>query len=75
MENKESVNFKGIVGNILKMAPALPAKQNSGGKMGTKEQELEQQLVAMGYSPTQAKEALWATGYKGVEQAIEFLLK
>ena len=78
LENKEVGNFKGIVGNVLKMAPALPPKQQQQqqpGKSGGKEAELEQQLVSMGYTPTQAKEALWATGYKGIEQAIEFLLR
>lgn len=32
------------------------------------------QLVAMGYTQTQAEEALWASGYRGVAEALEILL-
>ena len=59
--------------------PNKPAAASSTSTTPTstvtpQQQALEQQLTSMGYTPTQAREALWATGYKGIEQAIDFLL-
>jgi nuclear protein localization family protein 4 len=40
-----------------------------------REAEFMQQLLLMGYSEQQAKEALWATNYSSIEQAVDFLNK
>eukprot|EP01120_Amphizonella_sp_Union-15-10_P003265 TRINITY_DN1368_c0_g2_i1.p1 TRINITY_DN1368_c0_g2~~TRINITY_DN1368_c0_g2_i1.p1 ORF type:complete len:609 (-),score=95.40 TRINITY_DN1368_c0_g2_i1:86-1912(-) len=45
------------------------------GQKPTQEQELLQQLLGMGYPEDIAKEALWATGNRSIEAAIEFLLQ
>lgn len=44
-------------------------------EVSKKEQDIINQLTGMGYSPTQAKEAVWATNGIGLEQALEFLLR
>jgi nuclear protein localization family protein 4 len=55
-------------------AAAPNNNSNTGGPKNPREQEMREQLLLMGYSEQQANEALWATNYGSLEQAIEFLL-
>ena len=47
---------------------------NLAAPKNPREHEMREQLLLMGYSEQQANEALWATSYGSLEQAIEFLL-
>jgi hypothetical protein len=51
-----------------------PATATRAEPKNAREQEMREQLLLMGYSEQQANEALWATNYGSLEQAIEFLL-
>jgi len=86
-ENENEV--KAMLNEILKQAKpaesapapqtALPNQPLPGLRSSTppnpKEQAMINQLMGMGYSATQAREAVWATGSAGVEQALDFLLR
>jgi len=73
---KERENdVKLIFQDIFKSVQAQPPKPTQNPPTNAKEQQIIDQLVAMGYNATQAKEAVWATGSSGVEQAMDFLLK
>jgi hypothetical protein len=85
LRKQETQEIKSVLSNLLKQVPVAtptaapapvssPSTNQSGAPRSQKEQELEKQLIAMGYSQTQAREALWATGYRGIEQAVDFLL-
>jgi hypothetical protein len=54
--------------------PVTPATATGAEPKNAREQEMREQLLLMGYSEQQANEALWATNYGSLEQAIEFLL-
>ncbi len=91
LKREESPELRAIFLNLLKQVPSstpttataptmirppTTAPTTASRPAPTKrELELEAQLVAMGYTPTQAREAGWATSYQGIEQAIEFLSK
>eukprot|EP01114_Cavostelium_apophysatum_P021166 TRINITY_DN7301_c0_g1_i3.p1 TRINITY_DN7301_c0_g1~~TRINITY_DN7301_c0_g1_i3.p1 ORF type:complete len:608 (+),score=145.67 TRINITY_DN7301_c0_g1_i3:158-1981(+) len=71
-----SSGTSGTSGTNRPSATAPPTKQTSGtSPTNPKEDEIVTQLVAMGYTATQAKEAVWATGASGIEQAMDFLLR
>lgn len=84
-KSEETPQLRSIFINLLKQVPTSAPTPSlrpptttttttaPSSRPSKREQELETQLVSMGYNLTQAREACWATGYRGVEQAIEFL--
>jgi len=74
-QNEKQV--RDIFFNILKEVK-IPVKSGPAVTQQAKhpkEQEWIQQLTLMGFTATQAQEALWATSYSGIEAAIDFLSK
>jgi len=71
-----------LISSIRKSMPSQPAPTpqksspaaSSEPNLTAKQKEVITMLQAMGYSEQQAKQAGWATQYRGVEAAIEFLL-
>lgn len=65
-EDKVRATLKQILENVT-----APMKTTVQGHPN--EAEWISMLTSMGYSATQAQEALWATNYQGIENAIDFL--
>jgi len=76
-QNEQDITFflAQLLKGVQKSTP-VPSKSTtpsvSKGKH-PQEQEWLGSLKAMGFSATQAQEALWATSYQGIEAAIDFL--
>jgi len=57
----------------VKTSPEPTTTTSSKPKSHPQEQQWIAALTSMGFSATQAQEALWATSYQGIEAAIDFL--